>query len=85
MVEITCIIGEKVGVNKEIIGGNEVVDTIFPMCSTPSIVTCSTPVKAFHPYNKMFHVFHQSSTCSTPDGVLLLFIQCANYIKGGAG
>ena len=39
MVEITCIIGEKVGVNKEIIGGNEVVDTIFSMCSAPPIVT----------------------------------------------
>ena len=66
MVEIMCIKGEKVGVNKEISGGNEVVHTIFPTCSTPPIVTCSTRVKAFHLYNKMFRVFHQSITCSTP-------------------
>ena len=57
---------EKVGVNKEISGGNEVVHTIFPTCSTPPIVTCSIRVKAFHLCNKMFRVFHQSSTCSTP-------------------
>ena len=47
---------EKVGVNMEISGGNEVVHTIFPTCSTPPIVTCSTLVKAFHLYNKMFRV-----------------------------
>ena len=57
---------EKVGVNKEISGGNEVVHTIFPMCSTPPIGTCSTHVKAFHLFNKMFCVFHQFRTGSTP-------------------
>ena len=57
---------ETVDVNKEISGGNEVVHIIIPTCSTPPIVTCSTRVKTFHLYNKMFRVFHQSSTCSTP-------------------
>ena len=66
MVEIMCIKGEKVGVNKGISGGNEVVHTIFPTCSTPLIVMCSTRAKAFPLYNKMFCVFHQFRTGSTP-------------------
>ena len=70
---------EKVGVNMEISGGNEVVHTIFPTCSTPPIVTCSTCVKAFHLYNvpcfpQVKHVFY-TLIGVTAGGFTLVFHQ----------